>query len=216
MLRHRRIVSVDEWRLSAAVASRHARLLDVPSPDVLLDRVLQDSANTARAGTVTLKWQDSEERPGYGRLWAQIPLTETTFDQFFNGRSGYRAQYYLSPEEGILYNRDAVDGLLPVIRAAYDKRPLREEFGLIQHSLEAPHAKLWIFGEQKAFDEAPADALNPPRWVDNGATRGRKAPLPDHLMLDVKGAFINPQTKAMFIDELKLDRARDLFNRGFT
>jgi hypothetical protein len=216
MLTHGRMVSVDEWRLSAALASRHDRLLNVPSPDVLLARVLQDSTAAAQAGAVMLRWQDSDERPGYGRLWAQIPLTEVNFDQFFNGRSGCRAQYYLSPEEGILYNRDAVDGLIPVIRAAYDKRPLTEDFDLVQHSLEAPHAKLAIFGEQKAFDEAIADALNPPRWVANGATRGRKAPLPGHLMLDLKGAFIHPQTKDLFIDELKLDRAWDLFNRGFT
>ena len=35
-------------------------------------------------------------------------------------------------------------------------------------------------------------------------------------MLDVKGAFIEPGTQDLFVDELKLDCPLDLFHRGYT
>jgi hypothetical protein len=139
-----------------------------------------------------------------------------TLDQLFNGRSGYRAQYYLSPEEGILYNRDILEGLVPAIKRAYDKQPLEVAFNLIEQSLRAPHSKIWVFEERAAFDEAEPETLNPQRWVENGATRGRKAPLPSHGKMDVKGTFLRPDSLELFIDPIKLDRAWDLFSRGYT
>jgi len=87
---------------------------------------------------------------------------------------------------------------------------------LVDSSWLAPHAKLWVAGDIQAFDEAQADTLNPERWVANGATRGRKAPLPVHGMIELKGTFIEPATSELFIDAAKLDRACDIFNRGST
>jgi len=208
-------VSTEEWCLSEALGERRERLLDVPQPESLLNHLIIESEDAARAGRITLRWEDSTDRPGYFRLVAQIPLNET-LDQFFNGRSGYRAQYYLSPEEGILYNRDTLDRLVPAIATAYEQQPLKIDWKLVEESVRAPHAKVWVFQETVAFDEATPNTLNPPRWVANGATRGRKAPLPSHRMIDVKGTFIQPGTNALFVDDLKLDRAWDLFKRGYT
>ena len=66
------------------------------------------------------------------------------------------------------------------------------------------------------FDQAAPDSLNPPRWVANNASRGRRAPLPNHLMLDIKGAFINFALPDLYVLELKLERANDLFLRGYS
>ncbi len=202
--------------MSDALGERQGRLLEAPQPEELLEQAIAEAREASRNGLIQLAWQESTKRPGYFRLVAQVPLSETTFDQIFNGRSGYRAQYYISPEEGILYNRDILDGFAPAFKTAYPKQPLDIEFDLIEKSLRAPHSKIWVFGEKAAFDNAAQDALNPPRWVENGATRGRKAPLPSHCMIDVKGAFIHPGTSDLFVDELKLDRAWDLFKRGYT
>lgn len=215
MLKHPRTVDAREWPLSNAIIIRHKRLHDVPTPEDLLRNVLEESKAAAIDGAIELKWQESSERPGYFRLVAQIPLSEVTFDQFFNGRSGYRAQYYLSPEEGVLYNRTVVNGLIPVIQEAYRIKPLSVALALIQLSLEAPHAKVWIADEKNAFDHAAEKILSAPRWVANGATTGRKVPLLPNPRLDLKGTFIHPDTKELFIDELKLDRACDLFKKGF-
>jgi hypothetical protein len=148
---------------------------------------------------------------------AQIPLAESTFDQFFNGRSGYRAQYYLSPEEGILYNRDTLDRLVHAIEIAYS-RSRGIEWKLVKESIHAPHAKVWVFQDEAAFNHSLPNVLNPPRWVDNatGNKFGLRTPLPDHRKIDIKGSFIQQGTSALFVASEKLDRACDLFNRGYT
>ncbi len=211
-----RMVEARDWCLSATLGTRKERLLDVPQPKDLLDQVNVQIGKASRNGSILLTWQESTESPGYFRLVAQVPLSEITFDQVFNGRSGYRAQYYLSPEEGILYNRDILECLIPSFKVVCQERPLNIGFELIEKSLQSPHSKIWIFEEKLAFDEAEKDTLNPARWVANGATRGRKVPLPSHRKIEVKGAFINPGTSDLFVDELKLDRAWDLFRQGYT
>jgi hypothetical protein len=182
-----RSVAIEEWILAESIGERKDRLLSGTTPGELLSRVVEEGLEASRTGLISLNWQESSCRRGHFRLMGRVPLGEGTFDQLFNGRSGYRAQYYLSPEEGVLYNRDLLDRLLPAIEISYSRHPLDVSFDLIELSLGAPHAKLCVWEERVAFDDAAADTVNPPRWVANGATRGRRAPLPAHLTLDVKG-----------------------------
>jgi hypothetical protein len=165
---------------------------------------------------VELCWKEADEAPGHFRLTAAVPISEGTFDLLFNGRSGYRAQYYLSPEEGVLYNRQIINGLLPVIRTAYDRSNLKVPFRLIEYSLHAPHAKIWVFEDRQAFNEVPEKILNPKRWVENGAQLGRRVPLPSHSTIDLKGAFVSPDMKNLYVDTLKLERPCDLHLKGYT
>lgn len=195
---------------------RHSRLLNVPVPDVLLLDVISQASEAARAGHLRLQWESSTESTGYSRLLAQVPLGEEIFDQFFNGRSGYRAQFYLSPEEGVLYNRDVLQGLRTAVVSAYSQQPLPVSVDLMLRSLDGPHSKIWVFGEKAAFDEAPKLSLTPPRWIKNNGNRGLRAPLPKHLMIDIKGAFIHPTSGNLFIDDYKLDRPCDLYTKGYT
>lgn len=218
MARLMRVVPADLWVLSADLDSRRARLVDGIGPEELLHCIAADAQASAERRAIPLCWQEStdEGRAGYFRLSAQVPLTESTFDQLFNGNSGYRAQYYLSPEEGILFNHDVIGALLPSVEASYRHQPLRVPLEFVQRSLQAPHAKIWVFNEIPAFDSAAPNALSPPRWIENNACRGRKAPLPGHLMLDLTGAFINFTINDLYVFELKLSRATDLFLRGYT
>jgi len=216
MTRLQRTVGIKDWRLADGLGERRDRLLEVPQPQELVISVIKESEDAVRHGRIALTWQESCDRPGYWRLVAQIPLSETTFDQFFNGRSGYRAQYYLSPEEGVLHNRDVLDGLVLPIRLTYEQRPLTVDWAFVERSMRAPHSKIWIFEEKAAFDAAGQNELNPPRWVEHCATTGRKAPLPSHCTLDVKGAFVRLGTGDLFVDPLKLERPLDLFHRGYT
>lgn len=213
-----RMVPRNEWQLSeeALDPSRRERLLDLLRPEELLIRFLAESVDAALDGRVAIHWQKADEAPGYFRLMAQIPIKECVFDQLFNGRFGYRAQYYLSPEEGILFNRRIVRGLKPVICRAYELTPLEADLELVMYSLTRPHAKIWIYKEQAAFGDAAENSLTPQRWVENGAALGRRVPLPEHCTVDLKGAFIHPKTKELFIDELKLSRPYDLHCRGFS
>jgi hypothetical protein len=211
-----RAVPKEIWRLSESLGDRRTRLLDGLDSSALLESVISHAALASTKGEVSLCWQHSSECPGTGRLVAQIPLDDEAFDQLFNGRAGYRAQYYLSPDEGILFNRDLVVGLHNSIKAAYPYASLEVGFPVIERSILGPHSKIWIYGEVDAFDSSESDLVNPSRWVDNNASRGRKAPLPQHHKLDLKGTFIEPNGPGMFIDELKLDRAWDLHRKGYT
>jgi hypothetical protein len=212
-----RMVKVGDWRLNELLGTtRMQRLLNAPEPEKLLEHVQADSVVAARAGRVFLKWQRADEAPRYFRLVAQIPVGEVIFDQLFNGRSGYRAQYYLSPEEGVIFNRQLVRDFEPTVRLAFEQQALNVKVDVVVESLFAPHSKIWIFKEQEAFDSALEDGLNPPRWLDNGATRGRRAPLPDHFTIDLKGAIIQGVNRELFVDELKLSRPYDLHMRGYT
>ena len=135
-----RMVGPQTWRLADALGRRLERLLDVPQPEDLIANVADQAREASSEQRTQLTWQESCDCPGYFRIVAQVPLKEITFDQFFNGRSGYRAQYYLSPEEGVLFNRSLIGGLEPVLKLAHSKRPLSVEFGLVEKSLRAPHS----------------------------------------------------------------------------
>lgn len=120
-----RMVEDETWIISDVLGDRKLRLVYVPQPKDLLERVIKEAALAAQSGSIRLEWHPSRERAEYFRLVAQIPVTEITFDQLFNGRSGYRAQYYLSPEEGVLYNRDIINGLVSVLESANRQTPLQ-------------------------------------------------------------------------------------------
>jgi hypothetical protein len=212
-----RVVCPRDWDLTCLDdVERRRRLVDVPSPDAVLESVLSEASERARAGHASLEWEDSGEMPGHSRIRGQFPISRFTFDVFFNGRSGYRAQYYLSPEEGILFNRRVVEGLMEATRIAYDRSPLEVTLERIERSLFAPHAKVWVYREREAFDAAAVDTLNPPRWVENCASRGRRVPLPHHPCLDLKGAFLHQTTGKLFVGSLKVDRACDLHYKGYS
>ncbi|MFH1871103.1 MAG: hypothetical protein ABIK82_17415 [Pseudomonadota bacterium] len=216
MSRILRTVCEAEWLLGKAIATRHARLLDVPAPDELLAKLLNEATAAVEAKNVRLVWQPSTEANGFFRVEAVIPLSEETFDQFFNGRSGYRAQYYLSPEEGVLFNRDVLQGLKGCLTEAFAQQLVPVGLDLVLTSLDGPHSKVWVYGEQSPFNNAPEYSLNPRRWVKNNARLGRRAPLPAHLSLELKGAFIHASSGRLFVDELKVDRACDLFAKGYS
>jgi len=211
-----RSVAQDVWRVGDLPDERRGRLLAGSGPAELLDRVLSEAQVALSASLVKADWCESTERPGYFRVVAQVPLSAATFDEFINGRSGYRAQYYLSPEEGLLFNRVALNLLTAVVLTASENQVVTTERSVVAESLGAPHAKIWVFQETAAFNDAAPNTLNPERWVNNNAALGRRAPLPSHCSLDIKGAFIHPTTFDVFVGELKADRPCDLFEKGFT
>ena len=219
-----RMVSPQEWDLSKLPdAARRERLLNPPSAECLLTYLIDEATHAAERGDISLNWEPAKDKKvpsnHYFRLSTQISVNECIFDLLFNSRSGYRAQYYLSPEEGILYNRQIIDTLIPAIRTAYDRKPCRIKFQLIERSLCTPHAKIWVFenrDEKNPFVEAAENTLNPTRWVKHCASLGRRCPLPDCLKIDLKGSFIDPQTGCFFVDELKVGRPCDLHCKGYT
>lgn len=111
-------------------------------------------------GQADFEWQravDTEAPSNTFRIVSQIPLPERLFDQLFNGRSGYRAQYYLSPEEGEAFNRQII-GALEEELAHPASMKLELSLSLITRSFRGAYSKIWVANDREAFDAAPWDA----------------------------------------------------------
>jgi hypothetical protein len=211
-----RAVPAEDWDLSAFIDDdRRERLLGGASAGVLLDRLAAAASQARQNNQIVLEWQqatDKEAPPNTFRVVTQIPVEEAFFDELFNGRCGYRAQYYLSPEEGEAFNRRVIEVLEPIAATA-ESAVLGVPHDLIRRSLLGPYSKIWAFDEQAAFDAAMPGMLMPARWRSNGAGRGTRLPLASRV--DVKGTFVQPDGQ-YWVDELKLDRPMDLHLKGYT
>ncbi|MDD1532715.1 hypothetical protein C7U89_01480 [Bradyrhizobium sp. WBOS4] len=190
------------------------RLLEAVSGESLISQLSAATHQALSANLVEFQWQlaeDTEAPPDTHRIVCQIPLPEPSFDQLFNGRCGYRAQYYLSPEEGEAFNRRIIDVLEQMLVVPASAR-LGVPQPAIQRSFKGGYSKIWAFDERRVFDEAAPGMLMPPRWRSY-AGRGTRLPLASRL--DVKGTFIQPDGTD-WVDPLKLTRASDLHERGYT
>lgn len=100
---------------------RKARLLNPRAPTEVLLAARGEAMQASDKGEITLEWEPSKDQPGCYRIVAKIPISKLLFDELFNSRSGYRAQYYLSVDAGRRYNRAIVDGLSPAIQELHGK-----------------------------------------------------------------------------------------------
>jgi hypothetical protein len=161
----------------------------------------------AAEGRILLEWEPSTDYPGCFRIVAKIAITSLLFDQLFNGRSGYRAQYYLSVVDGRRYNRAIVDGLTPAIQQAHGRLPSFEaQWSDVEQSLRGASSKIWMPKDEEVLKAAPA-ALRPPRWAEfwrnSESAWGLRVPLPPDPQIDLKGSFIRPGSDEEFPHETR-------------
>jgi hypothetical protein len=81
------------------------------------------------------EWQPGTEMVGCSRAIIVIPLKPDTFDDLINGRSGYRAQYYLSVEEGQRFNRKLVSALCVPAKRIFDRDPKIPGWDVVEGSI---------------------------------------------------------------------------------
>lgn len=214
-------VPATEWIIGSIIpAGRRQRLIDIPSSVDLVRLVSTEAMSAAKSAMLRPCLRQAEDRPGYFRAEVQVPLPEELFDQLFNGRSGYRANYYLSPQQGAAFNRAMVTSITPAIleactTAGFDP----EDVEFTRLSLHGQYSKIWIVGDGQAFLASPA-ALIPERWASywqgKDSSLGLRLPLPSIPQLDVKGTFIHPATKDAWVYEAKLHRDDDIHRTGWT
>jgi len=210
-----RSVSVDEWRLSDAMPpARKERLWSDLTPGQLLDRLKSE----IDPGQITLEWEPRTQGGwgGFNRVSAIVPIGEATFDQFFNGRMGYRAQYYQSVEEGVYFNR-AVVRLLEAALEAAALLPKGAGAASAKLSLDGPHSKVWFHNDWGNYRDEPE--IFPARWVaawtDAQVKSGLFAPMFDETALDLKGTFINPDTASQWLADHKVERHKKIHETGW-
>jgi hypothetical protein len=159
------------------------------------------------------------------RVILRFAVDKRLVDLFHNAATGYRAQYYASPELGDEANTLVVRALAAraaTILAGHSKRTCRLDW--LKASLEQPSAKVWIHqGVWLRHARRSAEQLRVERWYrhrhDQDVAIRRRVRwgslLPDSEgSLEVKGAFLDDQGAAL--ESLKPDRARELHEYGFT
>lgn len=157
-----------------------------------------------------------KEMAGCGRAIASYPLRSDTLDALFNGRSGYRAQYYLSCSEGIQFDAALISALLKALVFACDRAPL-SMMAALQRSFEGPYSKVWVLCDGGPFQAAPEGEFMPKRWVEkNPASIALHAPLPNLPAIEIKGSWMTGVDHEYREDDVwKGDRHQRLSETGF-
>ena len=205
-----RVPREGEWQLSDTVEPNRKTLLLSSSPEEVLKQLVScvqelvgQDVSFEQADRTFEGWEDS------ARFKFVISLKEKDlYDQFFNGRAGIRAQYFLSVEEGVLFNKMVVDELAKVIvpKLAPDIQEKAER------SLKGPQAKIWIDRDNIAFNEAPENQLLV-KWCTQHPY-GNKIPLPDKPALLLMGSFYSEKKKDYWFVERKRFRACEIHKQG--
>lgn len=126
---------------------------------------------------------------------------QTTFNQFFNGRCGYRAMYWQSAELGKQYNDYVIDSLLKKLNLD----------SIDQLALFKKRAKIWPFFETRFLNNFRFDIA---RWRDHANNKlGCRISNPEYPAFIIKGPFINSDG---LVYNVKSSRHTDLYDSGWT
>jgi hypothetical protein len=204
--------------------------------DQLAKSIVAGIKGSARYG------RDCHSKSGHPRIILQIPVTRDLYDHFYNGRSGYRAHYWVSPDVGNDFDQHLVcllrqaitDHMRPTVngrrievkfdnsRDEYDvgQCPITRDFAL--QSLVPESSKVWICerlitGEMGClpFVLFPYMVHGPKLIVDKWKTSQDGLCAPCGGWLDSKGGFVDESGKAMPSKD-RNDRAKKLNETGWT
>jgi hypothetical protein len=128
------------------------------------------------------------------------------------GRSGYRAQYYISEDDGRHFNALLVKTLNNAIRRIFERSPGPPGWVEIYRSFGGPWSKVWIHEDTEAFQNAHDGEFLPRRWAPLASKSvWIRAPLPKFPALDVKGTWLSLGDQAYRQDPYKADRDHRLW-----
>lgn len=211
---------LDRWKFAPDFDPlRVQRLTHPPEAAQLVDRIVGQAEQAATRGAVDLVWRACTDKPGFWRLEADMVLDdEETFDQLFNGRSGYRAQYYRGKEHGESFNLQIVSRLATAVRIAYRAKPRNIRLDTYLRSLNGQWSKIAVYGDDAPY-LAQLPALQVPEWVEywsaDDRQLGLRVPLPDPPRLDLKGTFIEPGSGKEWVPDRKRKRSEGLRVSGW-
>ena len=189
-------VPAEIWQLHSLEDRHRTRRLTRSAPYPQLVRRLVAGSKVVRAVVMPARCE-----PRALRLEAALLVNAGDLDLFFNGCTGYRAQYYEAEKLGDAANRIAVDAMLSaLVSQAIYSRTRKPAAELARASLEAEGAKLWIHqGPWLRLCRCAERVLTVPRWQAGLSSQDRHmrklarwgslAPSVETRIV-VKGAFI--------------------------
>lgn len=213
-------VSESEWNLSQQLApNRRRQLLDAPPYEQLVEGLMRQMS------LVKVARERSRDTPGYFRAVVILRVCATALDLFYNGASGYRAQYYQAADLGTFANRFALDRLLPAITAAVAAANKRTcpaawvEKSLCDTDAKLwPHQGIWLRYARRADQNLLVERWlarrdDPDKKLRKRAKRSMLTPA-DERLLELKGGFLSPVGAAL--GTFKPKRSQDLHELGYT
>lgn len=141
-----------------------------------------------------------------------------TGDALFNGPFGYRAQYWLGPEQGLAANATLLAALASRLLGALDTctDPDLSRIDACA-AIGAASAKIWI--RESLSLTAPSGDLDVRRWADNASRGIELAKLglmaPEITKFEIKGALIDPHGHEVVPAE-KIRRHYQIHHYGFS
>jgi hypothetical protein len=160
------------WCLSEQLsAARKRRLSSSPLYEQLVLRLAEE------AKPVLLKRERSRDASGYFRAVVALAVQSASLDAFYSSSSGYRAQYYESPELGIKANRLVLDSLLrKALVFAHRKKKRTSPVEWVEKSLRDHDAKIWPRqGLWLRYGRKADRNLRVARWMSHLVDRTRNA-----------------------------------------
>lgn len=211
-----KVVDEAEWDLSGMRdRDRAQRLLRPILPEAIIDRVASEAIDPQLTLGSSWRRQTGDVMVGCSRAIVVIPITRDTFDDLFNGRCGYRAQYYRSVAEGRHFNRLLVNTLCDAAKRIFERHPRPPDWPIVECSLIGPHSKVWVYGDKsEAFVDAPEGEFAPRQWAHQTHSVFLRAPPPQRPAIDLKGTWLVDKDRSYQLDPDKAKRDEVLHKTG--
>jgi hypothetical protein len=197
--------------ISITQPTRAAELENAGPPAALVGAIGVSFEKALKCKGIRWGLEESGSTPKDYRAVVQFNVGTSTFDWFFNARSGYRAHFRLRPDSGLEFNQQILQALTTTMNLNLHDviigRRLSADFNdegevsiqkrFLMTSL-APHiSKIWfstrLIGESGVMQNLSV-ALTGPKILLNGA-ESWAAPFPvdDHAWIEMKGAFVGKE-----------------------
>ena len=210
-------VPSEQWRPDADTPEPiRSEIVEGLQPGVLADSIASlavdafDAQRSERAVAVYEEELKDRSSRDFCRDCVLVAIgSNALFNQFFNGRCGYRAMYWHSPTVGEAFNIRAVQAIINKLKShAKAQRSTTLIKALGSPSLNHNNAKVWPFFEEKFLDKG---RLIVPNWCSN--SKGYRIFDPGCPVFVVKGAFLNEEGAER---PTKIGRSEQLHSWGTT
>jgi len=221
----------EDWHLNSVIGRYPGRISNLQSAPAF-ETIVEMLTNAFVQSIYRNECRFATDKRDDWRAVVQFPVLPQLYDLFFNARTGYRAQYWISPENGESKNAHCIARIkrhLWGLPDHFDAREIVYERGMpeqdvgsrsvsrdfFQQSFDNQSAKIWICerhirGVEGFHTDTPiegAGRLGVKRWA-------AQAPLPPPhygTWLDLKGGYLTgDQGKNRWL------RARAIHYTGYT
>lgn len=196
---HQLIPVPRSWQLETKEAGDFELAKEIEAclePNALLAALAGALREAAVGGKARFCQEEATDARGGFRAVIQFQARRVLFNQFFNGRAGYRAHFYASSDFGVLFNDRTVEALVAELAGVMPdhvdgfhihtdghETQSRIRKGFLMQSLVATLSKLWV-GDGVSFTGPRISLPDGYRFWPSILCDGNAA------WIDLKGAFV--------------------------